>query len=111
MPKDPAAGWVLASSPRARATVQLMKAARTKLRITAGPAREMADAVPRSRPVPMEPPTATIVICPAVSWWWRPDSLIGEESDMDRIRIPDVRAGGGMFLGDRKSTRLNSSHL
>jgi hypothetical protein len=22
----------------------------------------------------MEPPTATMVICPAVSWWRRPDS-------------------------------------
>src|SRR5579863_766923 len=55
-----------------------MKAARTKLRMTAGPASSMAAAVPRRSPVPMEPPTATIVICPAVSWWRRPDSANSE---------------------------------
>jgi hypothetical protein len=28
--------------------------------------------------VPMDPPTATMVICPAVSWWRRPDSTFAE---------------------------------
>src|SRR2546426_1891700 len=51
-----------------------MKAARTKLRMTAGPASSMAAAVPSRRPVPIEPPTATMVICAALSWWRRPNS-------------------------------------
>jgi hypothetical protein len=38
----------------------------------------MADAVPSSNPVPIDPPTATIVISPAVNWWRRPDSLFEE---------------------------------
>src|SRR5277367_3324190 len=45
--------------------------------MTAGPASEIADAVPSSKPVPIEPPTATMVICPAVSSRWRPDSGLG----------------------------------
>ena len=65
---------MLASSPRASETVQLMKAASAKLRITAGPASSMAAAVPSSNPVPIEPPTATMVIWPALSWWRSPDS-------------------------------------
>src|SRR6202043_2415064 len=56
------------------ATVQLIKAATTKLRIAAGPATSMAAPEPRSKPVPMEPPTATMAICPAESWWRRPSS-------------------------------------
>jgi hypothetical protein len=47
----------------------------------------MAAAVPRSNPVPIEPPTATIVICPAVSWWRSPNSGLllsgGEEGEVD----------------------------
>jgi hypothetical protein len=38
-----------------------------KLRMTLGPATLMAAAEPRSNPVPIEPPTATIAICPALS--------------------------------------------
>ena len=26
--------------------------------------------------MPMEPPTATMAICPALSWWWSPSSWI-----------------------------------
>src|SRR5271156_1389445 len=64
-----------------------MKAAKTKVRITAG-ARRSA--------VPMEPPTATMVICPAVSWRRRPDSGFDEAGFDDgegiraRIRISEV---------------------
>src|SRR2546425_5330705 len=39
-----------------------------------GPASSMAAAVPSRRPVPIEPPTATMVICAALSWWRRPNS-------------------------------------
>src|ERR1035438_4200297 len=78
-----------------------MKAARTKLRITAGPAREIADAVPRSRPVPMEPPTATMVICPAVSWWRRPDS----ESSAPCLPNSGFEEGTGM----RARTRISEA--
>src|SRR5579872_3370428 len=59
------------------ATVQLMNAAAMKLRMAAGPATSIAAPEPSKSPVPMEPPTATIAICPAVSWWRRPDSLVG----------------------------------
>jgi len=45
----------------------------------------MAGAVPKSRPVPIEPPTATIVIWPALSWWRRPDSETEAGEDMDRL--------------------------
>src|SRR5579864_9762781 len=58
------------------ATVQLAKAAIRKLRMAAGPASSMAAPEPRRSPVPMEPPTATMAICPAESWWRRPSSLM-----------------------------------
>src|ERR1700686_3407968 len=73
-----------------------MKAARMKLRMTAGPASSMAAAVPRRSPVPMEPPTATIVICPAVSWRRRPDSAFEDEAGMRaRTRISEAGGKGG----------------
>src|SRR6266481_9707965 len=84
----------------ARATVQLMKAARMKLRMTAGPASSMAAAVPRRSPVPMEPPTATMVICPAVSWWRRPDSGFENSGFEDgagmRGSYSYIRSGSGV---------------
>jgi hypothetical protein len=46
VPNDPAAGWVLANSPRVIATVQFTYAAKTKLRMTAGPATSKAAAEP-----------------------------------------------------------------
>jgi len=49
-----------------------------KVRMTAGPASWMAAAVPNNSPVPIEPPTATMVICPALSWWRSPDSGLFE---------------------------------
>jgi len=49
------------------ATVQLMKAAARKLRMAAGPASSIAAPEPRRRPVPMEPPTATMAIWAAES--------------------------------------------
>ena len=64
----------LASSPSASVTVQVMKAASRKVKMTAGPAASIAAAEPSSSPVPIDPPTATIAICPAVSWRWRPSS-------------------------------------
>src|SRR5882672_9057842 len=54
-----------------------MKAAARKLRMAAGPATSIAAPEPSRRPVPMEPPTATMAICPAVSWWRSPSSLRG----------------------------------
>src|SRR3981189_1366807 len=88
-----------------------MKAARTKLRMTAGPASSMAAAVPRRSPVPMEPPTATMVICPAVSWWRRPDSELADTGLAEpafcegvgigaRIRISEA---GDIWLGKIES--------
>src|SRR4051794_11523956 len=44
-----------------------MNAASRNVRMTAGPATSIAAADPRSSPVPIEPPTATIAIWPAVS--------------------------------------------
>src|SRR5258708_38980027 len=84
------------------ATVQLMKAAARKLRIAAGPATSMAAPEPRRRPVPMEPPTATMAICPAVSWWRRPSSWIagdkgseGMEHDIKKaMDRPNGESGG-----------------
>jgi hypothetical protein len=38
----------------------------------------MAAPEPRRRPVPIEPPTATIAICGALSWWRRPSSWVGD---------------------------------
>src|SRR5882672_516383 len=62
-----------------------MNAARTQLRMTAAPASSMAAAVPSRRPVPIEPPTATMVICPALSWWRRPVSDCGLGEDMGMV--------------------------
>ncbi len=56
------------------ATVQLTKAAARKLRMAAGPAISMAAPDPRSSPVPIEPPTATMAICGAESWRRSPSS-------------------------------------
>ena len=49
-------------------TVQLMKPASRKLKITLGPATSIAAADPSNSPVPIDPPTATIAIWPALSW-------------------------------------------
>jgi hypothetical protein len=57
-------------------TVQQIKPAKRKLRITAGPAISMAAAEPSNKPVPIEPPTATMAIWPALSWWRRPLSWV-----------------------------------
>src|ERR1700723_881118 len=87
-----------------------MKAARTKVRRTAGPASEMAEAVPRSRPVPIEPPTATIVICPAVSWRRRPDSGLDGAAGMERsIRITeDLEEGDEARVGRLRDSRRDA---
>ena len=53
-----------------------MKAASRKLRITAGPASSMAGAEPSRRPVPIEPPTATMAIWPALNWRRSPCSCV-----------------------------------
>ena len=49
---------------------------RKKLRMTAGPASPIAGAEPSKSPVPIEPPTATMAICPALSWWRSPCSCV-----------------------------------
>src|SRR5215469_5463223 len=53
-----------------------MNAAATKLRMAAGPAISMAAPDPKSKPVPIEPPTATMAIWEAESWWRSPSSWI-----------------------------------
>src|SRR5260370_30330445 len=87
------------------ATAQLMKAAARKLRMAAGPATSMAAREPRRRPVPMEPPTATMAICPAESWWRRPSSLVciwwmgGAEAMEHHIKKGGERPNAGAFVG------------
>ena len=62
--------------------------------MTAGLASSMA-AVPSRRPVPIEPPTATMFSCAVLSWWRSPDS--GSEAGepfqargmtIDRVSLP-----------------------
>src|SRR3954468_21911412 len=51
-----------------------MNAASRNVTMTAGPATSMAAADPRRSPVPIDPPTATIAIWPAVSCRCNPSS-------------------------------------
>ncbi len=71
-----------------------------KLRIAAGPAISMAAPDPRRSPVPMEPPTATIAICAADSWWRSPsswncggaeDSVGMQQHSMEGLAVLNVR--------------------
>src|ERR1700693_2992512 len=76
----------------------------------AAPASPMALAEPSSSPVPIEPPTATMAIWPAVSWWRSPcSSLRLRVSDIQHVyqkrrQCPngagqnDLRNGGGVVL-------------
>src|SRR4029077_12313040 len=87
-----------------------MKAGSRKLTMTAGPAKSRAGAEPRKRPVPIEPPTATMAIWLAVSWWRSPCSSLGlgvsdtQHVYQKRVQCPngarqnDLRNGGGVVL-------------
>src|SRR5438105_15944137 len=80
---------MLDNSPSAMATVQLINAANAKLIITPGPAMLSAAAEPSNSPVPIDPPTATIAIWPALSWWRSPSSRLIFPATGKRDRISE----------------------
>jgi hypothetical protein len=51
----------------------------------------------------MEPPTATMAICPAESWWRRPSSLAcseaGSEGMEHDIKNRGIAQAGWLFVG------------
>src|SRR5436309_2624277 len=113
---------MLESSPKAIATVKLMKAARKKLRITPGPAISRAAADPNKRPVPIDPPTATIVIWPAPSWCrsprsWSSVSATGIRQLYQKLLwcqrdiLSDLRNPGWSLVRCRCRNWLLKSHL
>src|SRR5438105_9664104 len=113
---------MLESSPNAIATVKLMKAASKKLRITPGPAISRAAADPNKRPVPIDPPTATIAIWPAPSWCrsprsWSSFSATGIRHLYQKLLwcqrdiLSDLRNPGRFVVHCRCRNRLLKSHL
>lgn len=53
----------------------------------------------------MEPPTATMAICPAVSWWRRPDSFVGGGGSVGASegKAATISKSSGMNQGGRRA--------
>src|SRR5215467_2108319 len=88
-PKEPAVGCAADISARAHIIGRAIKAAATKLRITAGPASFTEMALPRKSPVPMVLPRPSIASWAGERLRWSPDS----RATMAVERLPSIAAG------------------
>src|SRR6185312_11268730 len=75
----------------------------------------MAAPEPSSRPVPMEPPTPTMAICPAVSCRCRPASRVSAEAWVGPAELAGMgatlpEAGGGPKFPCERAKFQNAAH-